>query len=146
MTGKEPINMVSLKELVEQQKYTGDDDITVIRKYFCLNDLEETGLDIIVELNKSKVSKLDNTIRYARTYIPSLPDVYECNRGKVDKETSHRLMQIAKLHLLGCKLSDNLLSWAKENIPLMETPKVIFVPMVEWLKNEYSIEFKDKLC
>ena len=42
-------------------------------------------------------------------------------------------------------LNDDLLNWAKTDIPNMNTPTAIFVPMVKWLKDTYGIEFADKL-
>ncbi len=76
---------------------------------------------------------------------PSVPDVYISNKG-IDKEVGNKLNRIITLYLLDCELPESLLTWAKENIPNMNTPNIIFIPMVEWLKNKYSIEFKDKKC
>ena len=135
--------MPTLKDYIDNQKFTGDDDITIIRKWFSDNNREQDGIELISELSKSKCDKLQNILNCARTWLPSLPDIYESNKG-IDKEDANHLMRITKLYLLSCELSPSLLSWAESRIPEMDTPSVIFVPMVEWLKNKYNIEFKDK--
>lgn len=135
--------MPTLKDYIDKQRFTGEDDITIIRRWFCENNREQDGLELIAELSKSKSDKLENTLNYARTWLPSLPDVYDSNKG-INKDTASYIMRITKYHILGCKLPNELKLWAEANIPNMDTPKVIFVPMVEWLKKEYGIEFKDK--
>ena len=136
--------MPTLKELIDQQKLTGKSDIEIISDWFCQKNREEDGLDLISNLNKSKVNKLSKTIDYVRTWLPCLPDVYEANKGKITKEHAKLLNQITRIHLLGNDLSDTILNTAKEVIPTIDTPSVIFIPMVEWLKDKYQIEFKDK--
>ena len=49
------------------------------------------------------------------------------------------------MYLLNMELSDSLLEWAKETIPKLKTPSVIFRPALEWLKEKYGVEFKDKI-
>ena len=43
--------MISLKQLIEQQRMTGLSDIAIIRAYFDANDLEEEGMELIYELS-----------------------------------------------------------------------------------------------
>ena len=64
---------------------------------------------------------------------------------KVSKEEGKYLNKITQSFLLGLDLNDDLLNWAKTNIPNMNTPTAIFVPMVKWLKDKYKIEFADKV-
>lgn len=135
--------MPTLKDYIDEQRFTGEDDITIIRRWFCENNREQDGLELIADLSKSKTDKLENTLNYARTWLPSVADVYESNKG-IKKEVASQLMRITRIHLLGCDLSDDLKRWAEITIPEMDTPRVIFVPMVEWLKEKYGIEFRDK--
>lgn len=134
--------MPTLKEYIDEQRFTGEDDITIIRRWFCENNREQDGLELIAELSKSKSDKLQQSLNYARMWLPSLPNVYESNKG-IDKETANKIQQITTLHLLGYdELPEPLLTWAKETIPNMKIPNIIFVPMTEWLKDNYNIEFK----
>lgn len=135
--------MPSLKEFIDMQPITHMSDIEIIREWFCQNECEQDGLELIAQLSKSKTDKLENQMQYARTWIPIVPDVYHGNNKKVSLEIAEKLNKITKLHLLNQSLSEELINWAKEVIPTIDTPKVIFVPMVEWLKSEYGIEFKD---
>ena len=135
--------MISLKELIDIQPLTHMSDLEIIREWFCQNNREQDGLELIAQLSKSKTDKLENQLNYARTWIPVVPDVYHGNNKKVTIEIAEKLNKIAKLHLLGMPLAGDLLNWANEVIPTIDTPKVIFVPMVEWLRSEYSIEFRD---
>lgn len=50
--------MVTLSELVNEQKWNDISDIEVIKQFFVLNDMEEHAIDLISELSKSKVRKL----------------------------------------------------------------------------------------
>ena len=73
--------MPTLKNYIDEQRFTGEDDITIIRRWFCENNREQDGLELIAELSKSKTDKLENTLNYARTWLPSVADVYESNKG-----------------------------------------------------------------
>ena len=138
--------MVSLKELVDDQKFNCDDDLTIIERWFCLNNREQDGLDLISKLSKSKVDKLESILNTAKIWLPNIPDVYESNKKfGIDKDIASNINRITTYHLLGCEIPTNLLIWAEKTIPTIDTPKIIFIPMVEWLKTKYQIEFKDKI-
>ncbi len=62
--------MPTLEELIEEQKYTKISDIEVISKWFCDNNREEDGLELITKLNKSKVDKLSKILNNARMWPP----------------------------------------------------------------------------
>ena len=46
--------------------------------------------------------------------------------------------------MLSLPLPDDILKWAKENIPNINVPKYFFMPTLKYLKERYNIEFKDK--
>ena len=50
--------MVTLEQLVWEQKLFDITDIQVIKMFFSLNDLEEEGVELITELSKVKIEKL----------------------------------------------------------------------------------------
>lgn len=139
--------MTTLEELISIQKYTGQSDIDIIKAWFIDNNQESEGINLMAELSKSKFDKVYSQLKNAQTWIPLVPDVYESNKSiknKVSKDEGKNLNRIIQRFLLGLDLNDDLLNWAKANIPNMNTPTVIFVPMVKWLKNTYGIEFADK--
>ena len=137
--------MPSLKEFVDMQPITGMSDTDIIREWFCQNGCEETGLELITTLSKSKIDKLKTRLNYITTWAPNMIDVYRGNGGEVPLDIAERLNTIIRYRIIDQPLPESLLNWAKETIPTINTPKVIFVPMVEWLKEEYGVEFKDKM-
>lgn len=137
--------MTTLKELISTQKYTGLSDIEIIKAWFIDNDKESEGINLMAELSKSKFDKVYLQLKNAQTWIPIVPDVYESNKStkyKVSEEEGKYLNKITQRFLLGLDLNDDLLNWAKINIPNMNTPTVIFAPMVKWLKDKYKIKFR----
>ena len=136
---------IALKDLVDVQKYSGESDISIIKTWFVANNKEAEGINLIAELASSQTSKLENTLRIARMWIPTVPDVYESNKPKVPKDVADNLNRIIQYNLLDMPLSNKLLEWARETIPTLKTPTIIFRPAIEWLKSEYGIEFKDKI-
>lgn len=135
---------VSLKELTDCQHLSGASDLELIKHWFIYNNCEQEGLTLIADLSKSKTDKIEQVLNNARTWIPTLSVVTDSLRTKVGEEFARKFDAITNVYLLGMKLSDELLNWAKETIPNMKTPKVIFQPAIKWLKTEYGIEFLDK--
>lgn len=139
--------MSTLEELISTQKYTGLSDIDIIKTWFIDNDKESEGINLMAELSKSQFDKIYLQLKNAQTWIPIVPDVYESNKStkyKVSEEEGKYLNKITQRFLLGLELNDDLLNWAKNNIPNINTPTTIFVPMAKWLKSKYKIEFADK--
>lgn len=139
--------MVTLKDLVDNQMITGLSDIDIVKAWFTLNNKESEGISLITELSESKMNKLEDTLTYARMWIPTVPDVYEANiksKHPVPKDIADKLNHIIQRHLLGMSLTEKIVNWAKETIPTLNTPTIIFRPAVEWLRDEYGIEFADK--
>lgn len=133
--------MKTLKELVDWQKLTRQDDISIIKTWFIENNMESEGLSIITELAKSQAAKLQNTLDEARSWLPYLPDLEKANK-ELTPEQAHNIQSIITIYLLGMDLKDsNYYEWAKEEIPKIKLPRIIFVPCVEWLEGKYGIKF-----
>ena len=135
---------VTLKEMVDLQPFSGASDTDIIKQWFILNEQESVGISMITSLSEAKISKLQRTICNAQMWIPTVPDIYESNNGKVPKDVAKKLNVFVQRYLLDMGLNEGLLKWAKETIPNMKIPTCIFVPMVEWLESEYGIYFKDR--
>ena len=73
--------MKTLKELVEWQKFTNQDDLDIIKTWFIENNMESEGLSIISDLAESKANKLQATLNNARAWLPILPDLEKSNQG-----------------------------------------------------------------
>lgn len=135
--------MKTLKELVEWQKFTNQDDLDIIKTWFIENNTESEGLSIIADLAESKANKLQSTLDNARAWLPILPDLEKSNQGLLNKEQADILQKIITTFLLGMDLKESgLYSWAEKEIPKMKCPTIIFVPCVKWLDEKYGIRFK----
>lgn len=138
--------MMTLKELLVQYGYTTDPvkEVEIIERWFVENDFEDLGLSMIARLSAEKIKKLQDKLSFAQSWIPSKIDV-NCNEEFVnDKSTADMLNKIITYCMLSMPLPDSVLDWAKANIPNINVPYIFFMPTVKYLKERYSIEFKDK--
>ena len=132
---------MTLKQLVEEQKWNGINDIKIIETFFELNDMEEEGIDLINELTKSKIEKLKYRNRIVKDWVTILPSKYLYENYDLDIADKLHTLELDFLSN-GYKLSNYYLNWAKENIPDIKKPQVYFVPLLEYMESE-DIKFKD---
>lgn len=132
--------MVTLEQLVKEQKWNGMSDIQIIKTFFDLNDMEEEGMDMIHELSKIKVEKLKRKERMVKEWTSYLPSKYLYENYSLDIADKLHTLELDYLSN-GGELSKNRLKWAKENIPNIVRPQVYFNPLVEWLESK-GIRFK----
>lgn len=134
--------MITLKQLIEEQKFTGMTDIQIIETFFTENNMEEEGMDLIHELTKSKIGKLKHQQRIVREWTSHLPSKYLYENYDLDTADWLHALELNYLSM-GCKLSESFLEWAKENVPNIKVPQVYFQPLVEYL-DDHDIRFKDE--
>ena len=116
----------------------------IIKRWFVENDFEDVGLSMISSLSAHKIKKLQDKLSFAQSWLPSKIDV-NCNKEFAnDKLTADMLNRIITYCMLSMPLPDDILEWAKANIPNINVPRVFFMPTVKYLKDRYNIEFKDK--
>ena len=134
--------MVTLEQLVKEQKWNGMSDIQVIKTFFDINNMEEEGIEIITELSNAKVEKLKRKHNVAETWICMLPSKYLYEH--YDLDTADKLHNLELNYLVnGGELSGGFLEWAKENVPNIVRPQSYFNPLVDWLKDK-GIEFMSR--
>ena len=132
--------MITLEQLVKNQKYTGESDIRIIKSFFELNNMEEEGIDLITELSKTKVEKLKQKERMVKEWVSYLPSKYLYENYELD--IADRLHTLELDYLAnGGELSEDCLEWAKENLPNIERPQYYFNPLIEWL-DDRDVRFK----
>lgn len=132
--------MITLEQLVREQKLTGMNDIGIIKTFLDLNDMEEEGMELIHELTKSKVEKLKRRQRQVEEWTSHLPSKYLYEN--YDLDVADRLHNLELDYLShGCELTSSRLKWAEENIPNIEKPYFYFQPLVEYLDDK-DIRFK----
>lgn len=137
---------MTLKELLTQYWDTTDPikEAEIVEKWFVENDFEDLGLSMISRLSANKIKKLQDKLSFAQSWIPVKIDVSYNKEFANDKQTADMLNQIITYCMLSMPLPDDILKWAKENIPNINVPKLFFVPTIKYLKERYNIEFKDK--
>lgn len=136
----------SLLELLRQYGNTTDPvkEADIIKRWFVENDFEDVGLSMIPSLSAHKIKKLQDKLSFAQSWIPCKIDM-NCNQEFAnDKLTADMLNYIITYCMLSMSLPDDVLDWAKENIPNINVPRMFFMPTVKYLKERYNIEFKDK--
>ena len=134
--------MVTLEQLVKEQKLFDMTDIQVIKMFFALNDIEEEGIELITELSKSKIEKLRSGNQMVEDWTSYLPSKYLYEN--YDLETADKLHAL-ELDFLshGCELSESRLDWARENVPDIVKPQAYFNPLIDYL-DKIGIKFKDR--
>ena len=134
--------MVTLEQLVNEQKLFDMTDIQVIKMFFDLNDLEEEGVELITELSKAKIEKLKRRKQMVEDWTSYLPSKYLYE--SYDLDTADKLHTL-ELDFLShdCELSDIRLDWARENVPNIVIPQAYFNPLIDYLE-EKGIRFKDR--
>lgn len=134
--------MVTLKQLVDEQKWNDMTDIQIIKTFFDLNDMEEDGIDLVSELSKTKIEKLKRKERIIKDWVSYLPSKYLYETYDLDIADALHNLELDYLSN-GCELSKNRLEWARENIPNIVRPEVYFNPLVKWLDDK-GIRFKER--
>ena len=134
--------MITLEQLVREQKLFEMTDIQVIKRFFDLNDLEEEGIEMITELSKAKIEKLKRRKQMVEDWTSYLPSKYLYENYDLDTADGlHRLELDYLSH--GCELSEIRLDWARENVPNIVKPQAYFNPLIGYLE-EKGIKFKDR--
>lgn len=135
---------VSLEYLVEHNRFARLPDLYLIKEWFIKNDLEEEGLNLIVDLAKSKANKLEASLNSIRNWDLNMVTSEQFEKLGYDKDTSKNLELIERLGLLNNDLKQytSLYEWAKETIPTLNRPSAIYVPTLRYLK-KYNIYFKN---
>ena len=131
---------MKLRQILE--RYEGVySDRDIIVEYFVQNNMEYEAMDLLISLAKNKAQKAERELNYIKTWIPNKVDMTNyCS----SKEVGENLNRIITCQICGFELSNDLLEWAKENIPNMEVPEVCFQDTIKWLKEKYGIEFKEE--
>ena len=132
--------MITLEQLVKEQKWNGMSDIQVIKTFFDMNNMEEEGIDLITELSKTKVDKLKRKERMVKEWTSYLPSKYLYENYDLDIADKLHTLELDYLSN-GGELSKGRLEWARENLPNIELPKCYFNPLIEWLDDK-GIRFK----
>lgn len=133
----------TLRELIENQKITGKDDLEIIVDFLRLNNLEEKGMEILYGLAQSKIEKMKYREYMIDEWIISIPSEYLYENYQIDIASNlHRLELDFIAH--GKIKSKELLKWAKDNLHNIKRPQCYFNPCYDYLKT-LGIMFKNDI-
>lgn len=147
--------MKSLKQLVNN--YGGFlTDEKIILKYFVDNELESEAIDIIKEVSKAKIQKLENQLEYSRSWANSIIANVE-NMKQYFGEHTTKLCQLQVWYVTNCE-SDGSVKKSQldrttyikgimeeiKDIKLPNSAYFFFRPCLEWLHSQ-GIYFKNEV-
>lgn len=130
----------SLKDLVDRQQLSGKSDMDVILDYIASNNLEESAIDLINALVKSKISKLKQYKFEVQHWVPNFHTSYLYETYPLDIAGMLNRLQLDYI-VNGNELSGPMIKWAQDHIPSIEIPKVYYQPLIEYLDSN-GIRFK----
>lgn len=133
---------ISFSEFVLLCERMGMKPLDIIYEYLVQTKQETEALDMIPKLAQSKANRIQIQLDYARSWIPNKVNVYKSNRN-VTRQQAEIIDRLTDIYCLGMDIPEQYLAKVREIIPNMEMPKLIFLPMTEWLRDKYNIIFKD---
>lgn len=131
--------MVTLKELVKDQDYTGGSDLGLIRSWFIMNGKESAGIEMITDLASAAIEKKDSDLRRVE-WASMLPSKYLYETYSLD--IADQLHSIELDYIVHGKVGEKKMRWAEENLPKIKEPQCYFRPCIEWLA-ENGVKFKN---
>ena len=136
------IREISLSEFALHCERMGMTPLDIICEYLVQTKQEAEALDMIPKLAQRQAHRIQSRLDYARSWIPNKVNVYKANRN-VTRQQAEIIDRLTDIYCLGMDIPEQYLAKVKEIIPNMAMPKMIFIPMTEWLRDKYNITFKD---
>lgn len=133
---------IRLSEFALHCERMGMKPLDIICEYLVQTKQEVKALDIIPKLAQSQANRIQSQLDYARSWIPLKVDVYKANKN-VTRQQAEIIDRLTDYYCLGMDIPEQYLAKAREVVSNMATPKLIFTPMTEWLRDKYNIMFKD---
>lgn len=131
---------IKLSDYAKNMEAFGEDSLYIIQEYIKATGKEIDALGMVVTLAVNKSKKVEAQLNYARSWIPNKVDLARSNKN-VTTCQAKLLDRLTDIYLLGMDIPSQYLDEVKATIPQMKMPQFIFVPMVEWLRDKYGIQF-----
>lgn len=141
--------MVTLKELISLQKFTGASDNEIIVEWFRQNNLALEGLEMVYNLAKKKIEDdswknqllLDDLRMY--NMHKEILDTFGVDDGlNMNHYITHWIISNREGEDFA-EIYKDAMPWIKEKIENVNTPKIFWRPFVDWLHKQ-GIYFKDE--
>ena len=131
---------IKLSDYAREMEAFGEDPLYIIQEYIKTTEKEIEALGMVVALAENKSNKIEAQLNYARSWIPNKFDLARANKN-VTPCQAKLLDRLTDIFLLGMDVPSQYLDEVEATIPQMKMPQFIFVPMVEWLRDKYGIQF-----
>lgn len=136
------IKEIRLSEFALHCEIMGMYPLDIIYEYLVQTKQEFEALEFMPKLAQSKANRIQSQLNYARSWIPNKVDVYKSNKN-VTRQQAEIIDRLTDYYCLGMDIPEQYLAKVREVVPKMATPKIVFRPMIEWLRDKYNIMFKD---
>ena len=133
---------IKLSDYAKEMEAFGEDPLYIIQEYIKAKGKEIEALGMVVALAANKSKKVEAQLNYARSWIPNKVDLARANKN-VTPCQAKLLDRLTDLYLLGMDIPSHWLDEVKTTVSQMKMPQFIFVPMVEWLRDKYGIQFME---
>ena len=134
--------MKNLKHYVDSYGYLKNDK-EIIVKFITDNNFEQEYIDIISQLAKSKVEKLEGQIYQKNFIIESSIMGLETLLKHYEKDIALFLLELQLCYAVIFDFTEELIEKAKEIIPTIEYPQWYFRDVPTHLYQKYGIKFKN---
>lgn len=141
---------ITLKQLVDRQIFTGEDDSSLIAEWFESNNMAIEGIDIVSKIAKKKIS--NDEFMYGNLIGDlSMYGVTENVIKDFGIKDGVYLDHIIRNYIIYSRISDKdfgelfpqFMDWLKTHIPTKNEPTIFWQPFVKYL-NKHNIYFKDQ--
>lgn len=142
-------NGITLRELVNRQKLTGETDSELIAEWFTQNNMAVEGIDIVSKISKKKAS--DDEWLYGELVADM--SMYRATKSLITEfgiKDGLTLDDIIREWIICNRLGKDfvekypqLMDWLKQNIHKHKQPIMFWQPFIKWM-NEHNIYFKDQ--
>lgn len=134
--------MKNLKSYVDNYEHIADDK-TIIFKYITDNNLEKEFIDLISQLSKSKVEKLEGQMSQKNFIISSFIVGQNSLFTQYKKDIALFLLDLQLCYAVKFDFTEALVEKAKEIIPTIEYPQWYLRDVPTHLYQKYGIKFKN---
>lgn len=141
--------MITLKQLTDRQRLTGEPDTNLISEWFVENNMATEGIKIISKISLDKAEKDEE--KYGN--LCSDLQMFGATTNIIKAfgiEDGCKLLDVIKNWIICYRLGKNfeeiypqLFDWLKEFIPTKKQLFMFWQPFLKWL-NERNIYFKDQ--
>lgn len=141
--------MVTLKELVNRQFLTQENDIDLIVEWFKENDMSLQGIEFISKLAKNEISD----IKHKQGVMMGNLNMYAGNETLIKLfgiKNGCKFDRVVRLFIMGYDLEKEypmLVDWLREFVPQQKEPTIFWQPFKEYLHKlniYFSNEVKDE--